>query len=120
MKRTLVAGLAAVACMTATTVIGSATSASANPNDCPDGYVCVWGDINYEGRFLFAPGPERANVGSHMNDLTSSIWNRTGSQVCFYNHADWRGGVMRIVPAGGYLANVGPDANDTISSWRAC
>ncbi|WP_242908355.1 peptidase inhibitor family I36 protein [Actinomadura terrae] len=135
-RRMLLGGAIAAACTAGTMVSTGIAQASAppapstggktgtvriaNPNDCPNGYVCVWGDINYEGRFLFAPGPERQNVGDFMNDLTSSVWNRTGSQVCFYQHADWRGGTLLIVGAGDWRANVGRDANDAISSWRAC
>ncbi|WP_131742234.1 peptidase inhibitor family I36 protein [Actinomadura roseirufa] len=122
MKKALLAGVVATACAAVTMSTAGIAQASPpkNPNDCPNGYVCVWGDINYEGRYLFNPGTDRANVGSFMNDLTSSLWNRTGSQVCFYEHADFRGATLAIVPAGSWLSNVGPAANDKISSWRDC
>ncbi|WP_189930874.1 peptidase inhibitor family I36 protein [Streptomyces sulfonofaciens] len=119
-KRNLIAGLVAGLCVAAASVVVGGTQASAHPEDCPDGYVCVWGDSNYEGRFLFVPGTDRANVGSAMNDLTTSIWNRTGSRVCFYDDANYGGSILAIVNAGAWRGNVGPTANDRISSWRAC
>ncbi|WP_242908356.1 peptidase inhibitor family I36 protein [Actinomadura terrae] len=135
-KRTMTIGALAGACAAATMTTTGIAQASAppapagsgktgtvrvaNPNDCPNNYVCVWGDINYEGRFLFVPGTSRANVGDFMNDLTSSLWNRTGSRVCFYQDSDYRGSLLAIVDGGGYRANVGATANDRISSWRAC
>lgn len=120
MRKTFVSGAIAAVCVTATSIIAGGTPASADPQDCPSGYVCVWGDSNYQGRYLFAPGPERSSVGGYMNDLTTSLWNRTGSQVCFYQHDNWRGVTLKIIPAGGSSPNVGPSANDAISSWRAC
>ncbi|MBC3984655.1 peptidase inhibitor family I36 protein [Streptomyces buecherae] len=120
MKKSLIAGAVAATCMAATTVLAGATQASANPNDCPGGYVCVWGDSNYEGRFLFVPGTSRSNVGDHMNDLTTALWNRTGSRVCFYDHSNYGGSVLAIVSPGESRGNIGPTANDRISSWRAC
>ncbi|MEU5159093.1 peptidase inhibitor family I36 protein [Streptomyces sp. NPDC020875] len=119
-KKTFLAGAVAGALMTAASVVTGGTQAVANPNDCPNGYVCVWGDSNYEGRFLFVPGTSRSNVGNHMNDLTTSLWNRTGSRVCFYDHADYQGSILAIVNPGDWRGNVGPTANDRISSWRAC
>lgn len=114
------AGIIAGACLVAGSVVAGGTQASANPNDCPKGYVCVWGDSNYEGRFLFVPGTKRANVGERMNDLTTSLWNRTGSRICFYDDANYGGSVLAIVDPGGSRANVGPTANDRITSWKAC
>ncbi|WP_165495425.1 peptidase inhibitor family I36 protein [Actinomadura roseirufa] len=54
------------------------------------------------------------------NDLTSSLWNRTGSRVCFYEHTNYGGSLLAIVNAGDWRGNVGATANDKISSWRAC
>lgn len=120
MKRTLVAGVIAAACLTATTVGLGATPASANPNDCPNKYVCVWGDSNYEGRFLFVPGTKRSNVGDHINDRATSLRNRTGSQICFYDNSNYGGSLLARVGPGESRANIGPTANDRITSWRAC
>ncbi|WP_432762240.1 peptidase inhibitor family I36 protein [Streptomyces sp. NBC_01241] len=113
-------GVIAGACMAAASVVTGAAPASANPNDCPKNYVCVWGDSNYEGRFLFVPGTDRANVGRAMNDLTTSLWNRTGSRVCFYDNDNYGGSVLAIVSPGESRGNIGRTANDRITSWRAC
>ncbi|MBB5935727.1 peptidase inhibitor family I36 protein [Streptomyces zagrosensis] len=120
MKKSLIGGVVAAACIAATTVVAGATQASANPNDCPNNAVCMWGDSNYEGRFLFVPGTSRSNVGSHMNDHTTALWNRTGSRVCPYDHAKYGGSLLAIVNTGESRPNIGSTANDRISSWRAC
>ncbi|GGL68916.1 hypothetical protein GCM10010095_62160 [Streptomyces anthocyanicus] len=120
MKKTFISGAVAAVLVTAASVVAGGVPASANPQQCPSGYVCVWGDSNYEGRYLFAPGTELSNIGSYMNDLTTSVWNRTGSRICLYPDADWRGETLGIVLAGGSTPNLGNDANDKITSWRAC
>lgn len=97
------------------------SSAMADSRDCPGNYVCVWGDTNYTGRFIFQPGgQDHPDIGSSMNDLTSSLWNRSGSRVCFYADTNYHGSLLLIVTAGGSRANVGSTANDKISSWRKC
>ncbi|WP_406483117.1 peptidase inhibitor family I36 protein [Streptomyces platensis] len=120
MKKTLVAGAIAAACVTATTIGLGATPASADPNDCPKKYVCVWDESNYEGRFVFVPGTERPNVGEYMNDRTTALRNRTGSQVCFYQNSDGKGSLLARVAPGDSRPNIGSTANDRISSWKAC
>lgn len=120
MKRTLVGGVIAAACVTVTTVGLGATPASADPGDCPKRYVCVWDNSNYEGRFVFDPGTERPNVGEFMNDRTTSLRNRTGSHVCFYQNSEGKGSLLARVSPGESRPNIGPTANDRISSWKAC
>ncbi|MFF8913426.1 peptidase inhibitor family I36 protein [Streptomyces sp. NPDC015032] len=120
MRKTMLAGIIAGVCVTATTVVTGGTQAMANPNDCPKDYVCVWGDSNYEGRFLFVPGTSRKNVGDRMNDLTTALWNRTGSTICFYDDTGYGGSLLARVGPGESRPNVGRTANDRISSWRAC
>lgn len=90
MKRTWLAGTVAGMCVTVASVVTGGVPASADVNDCRDGYVCVWGDSNYRGRYLFS-ATDVHNVGERMNDLTTSLWNRTGSKVCFFDDASWSG-----------------------------
>jgi hypothetical protein len=111
----------------ATTLVAGATvqlttpgTAVADYRDCPDHYVCLWGDGNYAGRYVFYPDNNLSvpNVGDRMNDLTTSIWNRTGRTICFYNDSNFQGQLL-CVGAGGSTANVGAGANDRITSFQA-
>jgi hypothetical protein len=121
MRKALIAGLVAAACTTAALV--SATPAQAKAAawaECYSGYVCLYGDINGEGRYSNVAGPTNANVGSRMNDLTSSIWNRTSYTVCFYNDINASGPELLRLGPGGWTGNVGSAANDKISSYTFC
>jgi Peptidase inhibitor family I36 len=127
MRKTLrAAAMAALTLITGATVqmaaAGAAQAGPAGPadyRDCPDRYLCLWGDGNYEGRYLFQPEGNLfvPNIGSFMNDLTTSIWNRTGRTVCFYNHINYQGQLL-CIGAGGSTPNVGAGANDKISSFQ--
>ncbi|WP_433432712.1 peptidase inhibitor family I36 protein [Nonomuraea sp. CA-141351] len=121
MRKTLIAGVIAAACATAALVGAAPAQAKATAwAECYEGYVCLYGDTNGEGRYLNTAGPTLRNVGSRMNDLTSSIWNRTSYTVCFYEHADtWGRELVRLGP-GGWTANVGSAANDKITSYTFC
>jgi len=53
---------------------------------------------------------------SRINDLTSSIWNRTSSAVCFHDRANTEGkGLLRLSP-GEWSADIGRAANKKIST----
>ncbi|SFY41703.1 peptidase inhibitor family I36 protein (plasmid) [Streptomyces atratus] len=119
MKRTWLAGTVAGMCVTVASVVTGGVPASADVNDCRDGYVCVWGDSNYRGRYLFS-ATDVHNVGERMNDLTTSLWNRTGSKVCFFDDASWSGAPLLYVAPGQGIPNVGDAANDRITSWHTC
>jgi hypothetical protein len=121
MKKTLLAGVLAGACLTAATVVAGGTPASADAKDCPDEYVCVWGDVNFTGRYIAQVGTlDRPDIGSYMNDLTTSAWNRSDSTICFYEDTKYRKPLLEFGP-GDYLANISGDTfNDKISSWRRC
>ncbi|RBQ17349.1 hypothetical protein DP939_25795 [Spongiactinospora rosea] len=123
MRKTLTAGVIAAAC--AMTALISAAPAQAGVQDwdnCTSGRVCLYGDTYGRGRFLTFPGVAR-HVGK-MNDLTSSIWNRSGRNVCFYQHANYGGKLLLEVGAGGskgaWLNYVGDSVNDRISSYNFC
>ncbi|MEV8638468.1 peptidase inhibitor family I36 protein [Streptosporangium sp. NPDC051023] len=88
--------------------------------ECYPGYVCLYGDINGEGRYRNEAGPTSANVGSQMNDLTSSIWNRTSYTVCFYEHINASGSELVRLGPDQRTSNVGSAANDKISSYTFC
>lgn len=114
--------VAVPAAATATTVGGEqGTVRVTNFNDCPDGFVCVWGDTNYTGRFVGQIGSlDRPDIESFMNDLTSSVWNRSPYQICFYENTNYGGDLLLVAFPGNSFANVGDRANDRISSWKRC
>jgi hypothetical protein len=114
------AAMAALVLVTGSAVQVATTGAAlANWQDCPDHYVCLWGDSNYAGRYIFQPDGNLfvSNIGSFMNDLTTSIWNRTGRTICFYNDINYQGQLL-CLNGGGSSANVGSGANDQISSFQ--
>jgi hypothetical protein len=121
MRKTLRAvATAALILVTGTAVqLTAAGAAHADYRDCPDRYLCLWGDGNYTGRYRFQPEGNLfvPNIGSAMNDLTTSIWNRTGRTVCFYDHSNYQGQLL-CLNGGGSTANVGSAANDRISSFQ--
>ncbi|WP_242895166.1 peptidase inhibitor family I36 protein [Actinomadura litoris] len=118
LKRTLTVGAVAAACAAGTTV-GTTGIANADWRDCPNGSVCVWEHSNYNGRFL-SGGTTVGNVGSAINDKTTSLWNRTGTVVCFFEHTNSGGRAVYVTGPGDSSANVGNSANDKISSWGPC
>ncbi|MFI2209258.1 peptidase inhibitor family I36 protein [Streptomyces sp. NPDC020141] len=121
-KRITMAGVLAGACLTGALAMTVATPASAAPadwRDCPANSVCVWDHSNYEGAFL-AGGVNVSNVGGTMNDRTTSLWNRSGSRICFYQHSNYGGEVLAIVAPGESRPNIGAHANDRVSSWGTC
>lgn len=100
--------------------IAAVGPAQADYRDCPDHYLCLWGDASYTGRYTFYPesgGLFVSNIGDFMNDLTTSIWNRTSRRVCFYNDINYQG-QLGCLDGGGSTANVGDGANDRISSFQ--
>ncbi|MFF5157762.1 peptidase inhibitor family I36 protein [Streptomyces sp. NPDC000348] len=65
-----------------------APAAHAHYSQCPSGHFCVWQHSSYEGRF-FSSDRDTPNVGSHMNDRTTSFWNRSSRVVCLYRHENY-------------------------------
>ncbi|MEU5974786.1 peptidase inhibitor family I36 protein [Streptomyces sp. NPDC047315] len=124
-KRTTVAGVLAGACLTGTLAMTGAAPANAAPaapadwRDCTTNSVCVWDHSNYNGAFL-AGGANVPNVGTTMNDRTTSLGNLTRSRICFYDHSSYRGELLASVGPGEWRPNIGAHANDRITSWRTC
>ncbi|MFI5572498.1 peptidase inhibitor family I36 protein [Streptomyces sp. NPDC051740] len=63
-------------------------AAQAHYSQCPSGHFCVWQHSSYEGRF-FSSNRDTPNVGSYMNDRTTSFWNRSNRVVCLYRHENY-------------------------------
>lgn len=119
---TTVSAATTIATATASTATPSGTVSVQDYRDCPDHYVCLWGDASYAGRYIFVPEGNgsplfRSNIGSFMNDLTTSIWNRTSRRICFYRDTNYQGLLLCMNP-GASSPNIGSGANDKISSFQ--
>ena len=99
-------------------------TASAAYSDCPDyaphTTVCMFNDLNYNGPMFWRTDPLADvcyGVPSGFNDTVSSIVNRAGYNLYYYQDAGCSGWLGNLPPFGstGY---VGAGANDKISSWR--
>jgi Peptidase inhibitor family I36 len=101
--------------------------------DCPDGYVCIFGDNDYNGRWIAYPnGGNIWYVGDWMNDLTSSVWNRTNHTICVFDNAGWTGQGFGLTHGSGTpsiglstrhvdeFGSVSDNLNDRVSSIRDC
>jgi hypothetical protein len=104
-------------------------TATASTVDCPDGSVCVWDDVNFEGALykLWIPDIQQlwVNLPVHasvFNDRISSIWNRSKVRFCFYVDAGWTGASFPLDAGSAlsYVGHLGPSWNDQISSFRPC
>jgi hypothetical protein len=119
-RKTLIAGVIAAACATVAVTPAQAQAQADDPwYRCPSGYVCLF---QYDdGKGLISPGygPNNANVGSWFNDRTSSIWNRTTSNVCFYQDSNF-GNYMFTIGAGHWESELPSVFNDKVTSYRSC
>ncbi|GAB7192064.1 hypothetical protein NUM3379_27730 [Kineococcus sp. NUM-3379] len=108
---------AATALIPAAAVVATllpATPAAAHYSQCPPGKICLWDDTGYNGRFQAFDG-STGNIGAHMNDRTTSIWNRTGTVVHFQEDADNISCIWTL-PPGGSTWNLPPRQNDEITA----
>ncbi|MGW0561720.1 peptidase inhibitor family I36 protein [Streptomyces sp. NPDC003016] len=114
MKRLSATGAATLAAV----AIGalSAPPAAADSDYCQANEFCVWDDSSYQGRFVGSPAQNVSNIGLHMNDRTTSYWNRTSQWITVYSDSGYRG-CMFAIPPGGSDAAVDPHLNDRVTSF---
>jgi hypothetical protein len=93
----------------------NAPAAQAHYSQCPSGHFCVWQHSSYEGRF-FSSDRDTPNVGSYMNDRTTSVWNRSNRTVCMYRNQNYDYPMGCYLPGGSSAAL--PIHNDTLTSFR--
>jgi hypothetical protein len=119
--------------LVAASQFASPEAAQAAAADCPAGSLCLWGDNGYNGRYVFVPNAgdllTTPNIGNAMNDLTSSLWNRTGTKICFYEDDQFRkflfstqptiGSSGQVVTSGDVYSSLGV-WNDKVTSFRPC
>ena len=54
--------------------------------DCPSGYLCLWEDVNFQGRMLRFRDSGVQDLGKwRFKDKTSSAYNKTGRPVQLIN-----------------------------------
>lgn len=86
------AGAVALAAAAAATVsLAGATPADAALADCPNGKICVWNGAAFEGKPFYVGNPGSINYFSGNpwpNDVASSLSNKTGRDLCWYEHYD--------------------------------
>ncbi|MFB9365114.1 peptidase inhibitor family I36 protein [Kitasatospora albolonga] len=103
---------------------------------CPDGYVCLWPEANFI-HHNFALESKYGSYGSNQNvgdmgklgrgpagdkgmqDVASSLVNKTGSSICFYEH-NWYGGLQFKVGPHEEWPYLPGWINDKISSFKYC
>lgn len=84
------AGAAFFAAAAAATVsLAGATSAEAALADCPNGNICVWDAAGFQGKPFYVANPGGINYFNGTlwpNDVASSLSNKTGRDLCWYEH----------------------------------
>jgi hypothetical protein len=106
-------GVVALAAVVAMQFGLSPNKASAHYSDCGENSLCFWDDSSYGGRFLGVPDADRLlwtpNIGDFMNDKTTSIWNRTGKTINFYNDVNGGSSLVCQLGPGDSDADLGSD-----------
>jgi hypothetical protein len=99
MKLTVKTAMVAAA-IASTAVLTAPGTASAAPQDaCWEGMVCLFDGHNNTGDMVQLYPVDTPNIGWAWNDRGSSVWNRSGDQVCIWTDADYYGYHFSI-PAG--------------------
>ncbi|MDQ0771551.1 hypothetical protein QF026_000017 [Streptomyces aurantiacus] len=100
---------------------GSHHRTAAAEVDCPDGYVCIYPEINFGGQ----PWVKRAVDGSvkdlpsAIRDRGSSIRNNSGRTARVYEKRDYAGRWVCVTKSGDSIHDLrGYNLNDTTRSLR--
>ncbi|MGW4233356.1 peptidase inhibitor family I36 protein [Streptomyces sp. NPDC004980] len=112
LARTLLAASVMVGALTAL----NAGTAQAHYSQCQAGQFCIWENSSYQG--LFASSQyDKPNVGSAMNDRTTSFWNRTDHTVCMYQDSNFAGIPFACAAAGSSSAAL-TSHNDALTGFK--
>jgi hypothetical protein len=97
---------------------GNQVVEAASFGECPDGWVCIWEDSNYEGRMLkFQDRGYWQDLSVYgFNDKTSSWRNRINQDARLSEHAGGAGSLLCMQPNSS-SSGVG-QFNDLASSIR--
>ncbi|MFF5160715.1 peptidase inhibitor family I36 protein [Streptomyces sp. NPDC000348] len=69
------------------------------PGNCSEGMICFYDGHNLTGDNLQLFPVQTPNIGWVWNDRASSVWNRSGDELCIWTDADYNGRSYPI-PAG--------------------
>ncbi|MFN8074554.1 MAG: peptidase inhibitor family I36 protein [Kineosporiaceae bacterium] len=102
-------------------ILGAAfapAGAHAGSNLCRSGQACIYTDSNFVGLLdVKGPGSGLSNVGSALNDKTSSWENKTTRNGAWYEDTN-AGGFCRNMNKGTEKASVGWGDDDELTSWK--
>ncbi|MFJ2261538.1 peptidase inhibitor family I36 protein [Streptomyces sp. NPDC087844] len=107
--------------MTASVLVGAlatlnAGTAQAGSSQCKAGQFCIWENSSYQGMFASSQY-DKSNVGSAMNDRTTSFWNRTDHTVCMYENSNFQGEPFACTAAGSSSPAL-KSRNDTLTGFK--
>ncbi|MFK0120745.1 peptidase inhibitor family I36 protein [Streptomyces sp. NPDC090994] len=124
LKKLMRAAAVAALALTPLAVPAAASSeprAAAAGIDCPDGYVCIYPEINFGGQ----PWVRRASDGSvkdlpsAIRDRGSSIRNQSARTARVYEKRDYNGRWVCVTRSGGSIHDLrGYNLNDQTRSLR--
>jgi Peptidase inhibitor family I36 len=108
----------------------AAPTAIAAPSETPPPAAAQWGCSDHEfclfenndglGWVLHMTDDEAIpDLISNLNDRGSSVRNRTDSEMCLYEHTNYRGRVLESVPPGSKY-NLPQADQDKVSSVKKC
>lgn len=97
-------------------------AAAAAPMPGDPGEFDVFDNAEFQGGFANLTNASIPDLGANnvnLNDLISSAVNNSGTRMCLYPDANFRGQPIEF-PPGTQLDQFGPNQNDTVSSVRPC
>lgn len=92
------------AVLASTAVLAAPGTASADPKDgivsnCQEGMICFFDGHNLTGDMAQFFPVQTPNIGWAWNDRASSVWNRSGDELCIWTDVDYNG-ISYPIPAG--------------------
>ncbi|GAA2780792.1 peptidase inhibitor family I36 protein [Crossiella cryophila] len=127
MSKARLAGAALAAFATAATIgLAGATPASAALADCPNGSLCIWDNSHFQGKPMWTGGAGGLNYLNgpwrQYNDRASSLSNKTGRDICWYEHFNPQNGSVsgRHDHPSYFLDAHQLSPNDSLSALGAC
>ncbi|MDT5033492.1 MAG: Peptidase inhibitor family [Actinoplanes sp.] len=91
-----------------------ANSGVAQAADCPNNVLCLYENPSWGGNVMIITGPTTMLEG--FNDKTSSFSNHTNTQWCLFEHRDFEGRKLVVIPPWTAWGDFLPDADDRASS----
>jgi len=119
----MLAGIFTLIAVTAMTIVATESPALAAYENCTvTGSVCTYWDINGGGSMYYYTGPYHSciNIGAPWNDNISSVKNKIGVKVRFYQNAGCGGAKDQVGPycdcTSDHLNTITWPLNDAFSS----